>query len=357
MIIFKRCIRAYYEKNGNFDGIEQMTFYPRIRKEAEAKNMKVEDYLYSILGYKHDLDLTAKQRYTYRRDFVKGQYDKLYRIFGVHNKQSLISTLQNLDCLGMGVNKPEKPDYDSYVRLVAQYLKHERGHIFNSSNGLVTLGDVIFSLSLLTDEASIKGNITSPIVRKMLKEVAPKIKYAEGVTPLIQLGTLYVPEELTQKEKNKILKDAVMEAAFSSSKISLADRLNVIDLLGTNFITLAEKTPENYLSIIDIAESLDLTVEELIRICGVNYIDLLEQVKTMNCTVELFSKTSVKVYSLRSENTQEFILCDFESFKYLYENDLLKSLTFDDGIAHVTTNSKIPVSLLFMNKVTNDLRR
>ena len=357
MIIVKRCIRAYYEQNGSFSGIEKMKFYDTIKEYAKSKNMCIEDYMYNVLGYKHDLDLTARQRYSYRKDFVKEQYNKLYRIFSVHSKSALVNSLENLDCLGMGIKKPDKFANENYVRLIAEYLKHERAHLFPASNGLVSLGDIIFSLSLLTDEKSINLNMSSEIFKKTLREVAPKIKYVPNVNPLIQLGTFYTPEDLSQKEKNRIIKDAVFEAAFNTSRISLADRLNTIELLGNEFTTLAERNPQNYLSLIDMANSLQLTVAELIKVCGVKYIDILKQIENMNCTVELFSKTSVKVYSLRSVNTQEFIICDFEIFKYLYENDLLKSLSFENGIGHVTTSNKLPASLLFLNVVTNDIRK
>ena len=357
MIIVKRCIRSYYEQHGNFDGIENTKFYKDVEKLASQQNVSVEQFLYITLGYKNDSDLTSVERYNYRKDFVKRDLAKLKNLFNVKSNKELVNILENLECLGTSAEKPRELANYEYVKLIASYLKYNRTRVFQINGGYITFGQLMASVSLCDTEASINKELKSDIFKTAAKDVAPHVKYIEGVEPVIQMGTLYTPKKFTPVERNKLLDDALMEALFNISKIRLANRLDVISMVNSGLVNLAEKFTLRYLTLLDIAHSLDLTVSELIEICGLRYVNILEQVEDMNCTVEMFGSDTVKVFSYRSKFLNDHILCNAEDFKYLYENDLLKSLDFENGIAYVTTNRRIPVSALFMDAITNDLRR
>ena len=357
MIIVKRCIRSYYEQHGNFDGIENTKFFKDVEKLASQQNVSTEQFLYITLGYKNDSDLTSIERYNYRKDFVKKDLSKLKTLFNVKTNKELVNILENLECLGMSAETPKQVKNYDYVKLIAKYLKYNRTRVFQINGGYITFGQLMASVSLCDDEASINRELKSDTFKIAAKDVAPHVKYVEGVEPVIQMGTLYTPKKFTAVERNTLLDDALMEALFNVSKIRLSNRLDVISMLNSGLVNLAEKSTLRYLTLLDIAHSLNLTVANLVEVCGLRYVNILEQIEDMNCTVEMFGSDTVQVFSYRSRFLNDYILCNTEDFEYLYENDLLKSLDFENGVAYVVTNRRVPVSTLFMDSITNDLRR
>lgn len=338
-MVLERLIRCYYEKNGSFDGIDKTFFYDRM-KEANLTDL---NKLYEVLGFTSLNDSSPYDVYIDNKRYLRGEIE------ATENVYSGMDRLKLTELNGIA--------YPFLVTLLSAYFRYSRNNFVPvSTDESVPFSNILSSLSMLTTQAEISQAIKHPAIQYGIKNFTPKWSKAEVDCAYIANGVLYHNEDLTVKEKNQIVKDAIMDSLYNTLLVPLSTRLEVISLLTTNLINLAKTKPNSYRTIILIASSLGLTVKALCEACNISWIDTMEQVETTNCSITSFTDTSVKIFSIDS-TAEDFVVVNNDDFKSLYERNILPTLEFENQIAYVTISNKISLYNLLMLNPSRDLRR
>lgn len=353
----ERLVRNYYEKNGSFDGIQNQFFYNDFKKLIGDKDIKNE--LYKCIGFKDTPELSAKTAYKYRKLYVTRKFSKLYKILNVTTMEALVDALKSMDCVGTIEEPVEQIPNLNLVKLIAEYYRTDTTVKFDTGTAKISFSDLIKGASLLDKMSQLKQYVNSKIFKLAIKSLINKWEYIPNCQPTIELGVVYTPFQLSVKERNEIKRNAVYEASFNSSKITLSTRLKVLNLVTTDIVNLYDFSPENYRALIDISLSLGITIKDLFELCDLNYIDTEYQVLDTGASITLVNSSKVKLYVSSSRTLKDFVILDLNTFKEFYEQDIIRTIRFNEvGYAEIKSAFKYePLGLKYMGVNTNEIIR
>lgn len=337
-MVLKRLVRSYFEQHGSFKGIENEFFYDKVKGKD----------LYEILGFNAVGSHTSEEVYNLNKDYVLGNLNaeeiKQLNAEGVLGKFPVHKG-----------NPKEIPNVD-LVKLVSHYLRYSKNKISVDGETAGTFMQFCIQFALLKDVADMEAAVKSDLVKNNLK--ALDIKWVKSDIPncLINNGIIYYNRDLTVAERNVIIRNAVLDAFYNITELSISHRVELLNLVDENIIKLAELDIARYRAVLMLAVRAGKTVKELCEYAGLNYIDTIEQVKTMGCSVNLHTATSVKVFTINSTK-DDFVILNNEDFKMLYERNLLNTIEWDNNLAIVMTPQPIKLCDLLLCRVDRDLRR
>ena len=107
MLCIDNLIRLYYCYHGSFDGITKSSFGPEVNTQfTNSKFNDLDNYLYSVLGYKHTQLLEASKVAELRKEFCKKSskvdyMNSLIASYKVKNTSQLIDILDSKGILGI----------------------------------------------------------------------------------------------------------------------------------------------------------------------------------------------------------------------------------------------------------------
>jgi len=109
MLCIDNLIRLYYCYHGSFDGITKCSFGPEVLAQLDAsKYNDLDNYLYSVLGYKGSQLMDPYKVATLREEFCKKSYkaDYIKSLLGVYKVKSTSELIDTLDSKGiLGIQK------------------------------------------------------------------------------------------------------------------------------------------------------------------------------------------------------------------------------------------------------------
>lgn len=356
-MLAKRLVRNYYEKNGSFKNIEKQFFYNDFKELIGNNNVTNE--LYKCIGFKDTPELSAEMAYKYRQLYVTRKFARLYKLLNVNTMEALVDALKSMNCVGI-IEEPVKEISNlDLVKLIAEYYRTDTTVTFDTNTCRISFSDLISGASLIDKMSQLKQYVNSKVFRLAIKSLINNWECVPGCQPTIELGVVYTPQPLTVKERNEIKRNAVYEAAFNSSRISLNSRLKVLNLVTSDIVNLYDFAPDNYRALIDISLSLGLTIRELFELCDLNYIDTESQVLDTGASVTLVDRNKVKLYVNDSRTLKDFVILDLVTFKEFYEQDIIRTIRFNEaGYAEIKLGFKYePLGLKFMGTNTNEIIR
>ena len=356
-MLAERLVRGYYEKNGSFYGIQDQFFYNDFKTSVGDKDIKNE--LYKCIGFKDTPELSAKTAYKYRKLYVTRKFSKLYKILNVTTMEALVDALKSMDCVGTIEEPVEKMPNLDLVKLIAEYYRTDTTVKFDTGTTKISFSDLISGASLIDKMSQLKQYVNSKVFKLAIKSLINKWECIPNCQPTIELGVVYIPYPLSVKERNEIKRNAVYEAAFNSSEISLSTRLKVLNLVTTDIVNLYDFSPENYRALVDISLSLGITIKDLFELCDLNYIDTESQVLDTGASVTLVDSTKVKLYVNSSRTLKDYVILDLNTFKEFYEQDIIRTIRFNEaGYTEIKSAFKYePLGLKYMGVNTNEIIR
>lgn len=356
-MLANRLVRNYYEKNGSFKNIEKEFFYNDFKDSIGNKDITNE--LYKCIGFKDSPELSAEMSYKYRHLYLTRKFSKLYKLLNVNTMEALVDALKSMNCIGI-IEEPvtEIPNIQ-LVKLIAEYYRTDTTVKFDTDTGSISFSDLISGASLLDKMSQLKQYVNSKVFKLAIKSLINKWECIPGCQPTIELGVVYTPTPLSVKERNEIKRNAVYEAAFNSSRISLTSRLKVLNLVTADIVNLYDFSPDNYRALIDVSLSLGLTIQELFNLCDLNYIDTASQVLDTGASITLIDTSRVKLYVKNSRTLKDFIILDLNTFKEFYEQDIIRTIRFNEaGYAEIKSAFRYePLGLKYMGTNTNEIIR
>lgn len=344
-MILNKFIQYHFEVHGNFDKIHLEDYYKDILEASERAGSTPKEYMYSALGYISTPDISAEQRFKYRKMSAQGKFDELGKLFNIHSKDRLLTELKDTECLAnLALNRDKQKinkELEDAARLLAFYLMNNED-IWFKGDKYVRLGDYLKATRLLKNRKEVLSVLESPDIREAISYTIPKIERKEGTEPLIAGGVLYLPFMPSNEEVAIIINTAILHACINVLDIPYTLFFRVVSL-GIRYFTLAETDTNSYLELIDIANSLSLSVKDLLHMCDINHIDIIKQYKDMRCFAFMIEPNSIIVMSEHAENINHTLKLDRPGFKTLYEKDLLKTLVWKNDAAYINMGKDILV--------------
>lgn len=336
-MILDRLIRSYFEQNGSFKGIENTFFYDRIKDRD----------LYETLGFAPVDKYTSKQVYELNKKYVLGELS-----------EKEIETLKRKDVLGkFSTRQHPLDDIENVdlVKLVAHYIKYTQNTISFDGENATQFMFYASKLALAKDAKEMSEALKSPLLKHCTKALDIKIGERSDKC-FINNGILHCDRQITTAQKNKIIKNAVLEALYNITELSLTARVELLNLVNENIVKLAEQDINKYKSVLLLAVRVNKTVKDLCELAGINYIDTIEQIETMGVSVNIHTLTSVKLYTIDSTE-DDFVIVNNDDFKMLYERNLLSTIEWEDNLAVVTAPHPVKLHNLLLCRISRDLRR
>lgn len=326
-MIVDKLIRSYYEVNGSFKGIESQVFYQKCRDKSE-------DYLYQCLGYISGGDLTAKQRYEYRKLFCQGKKRDLSRKLNVTSKD-LPRVLKQLECLATTMKKVRKTKNIELAKLLG--MKYENNHDIFTINK--SMRDMVIELREFTNSKDIQEYLSK--AEQLINENTPQFIPNSPTNKIVGRNFYVENESLTDKEINDICFNAIMVATFRVDKITMEARNISKSILKKGLESIFETDIESYMLLLDVCHTFDLTVKELCVICAEKYIDYVSMYKDCEATID-WSRLD-KEFIVNNDLLEYGVNCNRKALQFLYERDLLKTLEHKNGVLVVYNDGYIPV--------------
>ena len=314
-MITKRLVRTYYEKHYTFKGIEKTAYFNQIENKAKALNQSVEDYCIGCLGVGIERE---------RLDFAINDLDDKYK---------------------------------DYVKLISNYFKYCNSIKVIIEDHAVPVKEVMETLRLCAGTKSHRSILSSPVAKDILK-LAPKWKLVEIENPTITLGKLYYNDKnLDAKKRTEIEKRGFEDAVFNAETVPLSVQDEISKIMKYDNVYISEKKISNYEKLLNICYTLNKPVKEVLNACGFNYIDTEDQFLKYNCSVRAHNDKAVRVIGIGSVSDKDTVILPNNEFKALYENGILQTLRWENGVAMIQDQTVKPLAKLYnRSNSVHDLR-
>lgn len=365
--MIERIVRAYYEENGTFDGIEKLPYFDMIKNKAEKDGIDLEEFYYLSLGYSNDI-ISAKERYTIRKAVVQDDKETFRKIFNIDEsikitEELMVTRSSSLNAYGMTKIKNEIHNLDlNIIKALSNYYKYSKELEIYLENKRVFIPGILQSHSIQSSRIEIQDFMKSPAMKKIIENLKPRFIKSDVEEPVVFGGNCYCKEVPSVAKQNRIVYQAILDSIWNTLSIPLGIRKTVIvysKVPKVNFSTpihVAELSTMNYLLLIDIAHSLGVTFKKLYELCNLNYPSVLSQLEDTNCIITMEDKDAVKISSLNSKTPNDYILTDVNMFATLYSNESLNSLDWKNGRATISVPDEIFLDTLYSTSDGRDFR-
>lgn len=308
MLMLDNLIRLYYLNKGSFEGIENTNFMSG-RKLDETE-------LYEILGYQGTVsDLSAKEVYEGRKDFVLNSYNPSYKKammkrFNAVNNSDLVDILVSKGFLGLERKHISTlGDYKNCgvpSKFINQKISYALALLESRLNTLSYRGKRLLDYK--------KELLLQPIqgVREFISRINIdldllfKVKYYDQNSAIISDGVLYISdvEGYTEKEVQRILFNCYL---LGLPKLPLYLRSTFMDCF-QEAVSLFDLDAVH--TLIDIANISKCSVKELLNSFGFNLPDA-ENMFSQCYGYYTFFRNKIWYTNPRSEMFYDFTLNEF----------------------------------------------
>lgn len=366
-MIEEKIVRAYYEENGTFDGIEKLPYFDMIRSKANKNNIDLEEFYYLSLGYSNDI-ISAKQRYLIRKSVAQDDKETFRKLLNIDSdtkitEELMVSRGSSLNAYGMTKIKNEIHNLNTdIIKALSNYYKYSKELEIYLDNKRIDITSLLQSYSLLSKRKDIQDLMKEPIIKSIIESIKPRFIKKDIDKPIIFGGNCYCREIPTTVQQNRIVYQAVLDSIWNTLSIPLGIRKTVIvysKVPKVNFSTpmhVAEMSTVNYLLLLDIAHSLGVTFKKLYELCALNYPSILKQLEDTNCIATMEDNSSVKVMSLNSKTQHDYVILDVNLYATMYANESINTLDWKGSRATVSIPEEVYLDTLYSTTDGRDFR-
>ena len=348
-MLLEKLVKTHYEIEGNFKNFPYMYLV-----EKHAGKSDPVDYLYQLLGYKSDGNLSAKDRYYYRKLASEGNTQELKRIFRISKHSELFEVMRRLECASeRGLVRPKistNPVLDSISRVLANYLIKNEQVLLHTQTTSFFASEYIFSKRFRDSRKSLEELLSNPNFKIALQHSIPsKVAYSKGCTPMISQGCLIVPVKLNKQDFNKVLDNAVLHALIRY--LDVPEQVYFYLVKEATSYQL-DNTTGKYLRLLDWAHCLGKTVKELFELCGLSYVNRIKHISEYHIIAYILSNGRYQIYSLN--HMTNYVILSEKQFKTLLETDSLKTLSWDGEGPYIYYDTKRYLKDIFQVQANQD---
>lgn len=366
-MIEEKIVRAYYEENGTFDGIENLPYFEKIKNKAKQNNVDLEEFYYLCLGYSNDI-ISAKQRYLIRKAVAQDDKETFRKLLNIDSdtkitEELMVSRSSSLNAYGLTKIKNEIHNLDSdIIKALSNYYKYSKELELYFDKKRIDIPRLLQSYSLLSSRTEIQSLMKEPLMKSIIESVKPRFVQKDVDKPIIFGGNLYCKKVPTAAQQNRLVYQAVLDSIWNTLSIPLGIRKTVIvysKVPKINFPTpihVAEMSNVNYLLLLDIAHSLGVTYKKLYELCALNYPSVLKQLEDTNCISMMEDNQSIKIISLNSKTQQDYIIIDINLYVSMYSNEALNTLDWKNNRATISVPEEIYLDTLYSTSDGRDFR-
>jgi hypothetical protein len=327
LIILEKLVKAHFEMTGRFD---KFPYSDMLREYVKGKDMDMTDAFYSLLGYKHDAQLSSSDRFKYRKMYSSGKRSELMSIFKVSKTADLVKVLKDMDCITdktlPKVEATGMPAIHLTLSLIlANYLSFNEEKALSTTEGNMLVSKYLKKYRFVSLKET-EDFLASETFKRVLKVVMPEIVYKHKCLPAISQGVFFVPIKPSVEELSMIVNNAVMHSLRRSLKVPE----QVYSYVTRNALTYQIRESEEYLRLIDYAHALGMTVSEVFENCGLRYVDNLKYFEETKCVFYVTGVEKYIVYGINSVSEKDSITLTERQIAELLKHDALKTLTWDD---------------------------
>lgn len=352
MLILERLVRAHYEL-ANGEG--PVPFSAMLTSYAKAKDLSQSDAYFSLLGYKHDDQLSATDRHKYRKMFFNGKLKELRKVLKANSDVSLLKTLKALDCVTDPVvhtiAKHNLGELESLARVLATYLQNNNETVLASTKGNIVFSDYIQSYLHRLDRPALNKFLKDARFKQLLEIGLPTWVFEETTEPIVSQGKIFSPTKLTTNQCKDVINWAVNHCFMRSLDVP-----EKVYFFMVKYATTYQQLPaESYLKFLDYAHSLQTTVKGLFELCGMAHVDNLDIYQEVGNVLYLDYDGHLRVLSESSVKDTDYVILSRAQVKSLFEMGSLRTLTWDTQGASISHNgNRVYLKTIYPEKTTND---
>jgi hypothetical protein len=339
-LILKVLCRAHLETAGTF---ERFGYVVELKEYAKLHKLDLTDAFYELIGFKHDENVTAKNRANIRKLAVTKK-PALKKLFETNDMHQVNDRLRRYECVPISVSK--KNDYSEIekhtdtIRVLSEYFKNSPDLVLNSGGKEITLGNFLKSLKSITKKADYLKFKESASAVNILNSMMPSIVVSDEVNyPTVYNGILYVKEEVQPELKSIFMSALLDHVCLSSLDVSESIYFRVIK----SCLTYQTSEDTAYLELFDLANSMSSTIKEMFELCGIKYVDNLVVFQDTGCVLYLRGHDSYQVLSKNSQDSTNTVIMRAPEVEHYYKRGTLKTLFWEGLAPYVYDGSKIPV--------------
>lgn len=328
-MIAKLLARSHYEIHGTHEGFEYF--------ELLQSDNSIEEF-YKLIGFDSTY-VDHKTTHDYRKLHAQKNTKELLLKTKLTTAKEVSAFLKSASAYAVPQQMKEYKNIDELsIRVLATYYRENCETLYQGGSVLKEFSEYIRSLAVsCKDEKEFRQMISAESFGEILKSSTPNFVYKKGCKPTISMGTMLLPTKLSVSGLERLIQAALEHAVFKSLDVPPAVYFDIIGKLPK----MQRLSNDAYLRIVDAANSMNLTVKQLIELCGVKYIDRLEYFKKHGVIVYQESTEAFSVYNVNSVKDSKFLTMNGDAVNYLNRLGVLPSLSWDNQGAYVEINDTL----------------
>jgi hypothetical protein len=260
-------VRAFYDLNGSFQGIDDTFFAPLLKERALAGHISLSELCYRLLGVRSDNIYSAAERFRIRNAAIDPQSSELE---GFNNQSGLAHVLKSHDLAPSFTRAeiPQHPDADVIIT-VANFIEHTDLLVLSREDRRFTLREIFLRLKVA------KGSAFSAICQQLMPLVKRMLDSAEvddsAESSFVFAGKLVLPSNPVSSTDELSLEVCKQIGCRSQQMQARHFSAVVRNMLSYQYETNGGSAA--YLQMMDLANIYQMPVAGLIQFVGFKFIN------------------------------------------------------------------------------------